>query len=233
MKYKNIRQGKFIERHNRFVASVELEGESVQCHVKNTGRCKELFVPGAKVFLEESDNLSRKYRYSLVAVEKGERLVNTDSSAPNKAVYEWLKKGSYFKNISYIKPECTYGKSRFDFYFEYAGKKAFMEVKGVTLESDGVVSFPDAPTERGRKHVNELVRCMDEGYEAYILFVIQMKNVSYFTANVSHDPDFSLALKNAYDKGVKVLCFDCEVTEDSMELNDEVRFECCYIEEKI
>ena len=168
-----------------------------------------------------------------MAVEKGERLVNTDSSAPNKAVYEWLKKGGYFNNITYIKPECTYGKSRFDFYFEYDGKKAFMEVKGVTLENNGVVSFPDAPTERGRKHVNELVRCMADGYEAYILFVIQMKDVSYFTANVSHDPDFSFALNNAYNNGVKVLCFDCEVTEDSMELADEVRFDSCDTEEKI
>ncbi len=222
MKYRKIVEAKFIERHNRFVASVELEGKTVQCHVKNTGRCKELLIPGAKAFLEEGDNPLRKYLYSLIAVEKGERLVNIDSSAPNKAALEWLQKGEYFKNITYIKPECTYGKSRFDFYFEYDGKKAFMEVKGVTLENEGVVSFPDAPTERGRKHVNELAKSMEEGFEAYILFVVQMKGVSCFTPNVSNDPEFSHALKIAYDKGVRVLCFDCEVTEDSMELRDEV-----------
>ena len=222
MKYRKIVEAKFIERHNRFVASVEKDGKTVQCHVKNTGRCKELLIPGAKAFLEEGDNPLRKYLYSLIAVEKGERLVNIDSSAPNKAALEWLQKGEYFKNITYIKPECTYGKSRFDFYFEYDGKKAFMEVKGVTLENEGVVSFPDAPTERGRKHVNELAKSMEEGFEAYILFVVQMKGVSCFTPNVSHDPEFSHALKIAYDKGVRVLCFDCEVTEDSMELRDEV-----------
>lgn len=223
MNYTNITPAKFIKRHNRFVAEVLLDGEAVLCHVKNTGRCRELLTEGVTVYLEKASNPERKYQYSLIAVEKGERLVNMDSSAPNKAVYEWLKKGEYFRNITLIKPESTYGKSRFDFYFEYEGKKAYMEVKGVTLENDGVVSFPDAPTERGVKHLNELCRCMDEGYEAYAMFVVQMKDVLYFTANGRNDPDFEKALKKAQKRGVKILCFDCEVTKDEMLIKNPVK----------
>lgn len=222
MKYDSIVKARFIKRLNRFVAEVELDGRKEFCHVKNTGRCKELLVEGVTVYLEQSKNESRKYKYSLVTVQKGERLVNMDSSAPNKAVHEWLKSESCFKNITYLKPESTYGKSRFDFYFEYEGKKAYAEVKGVTLENDGVVSFPDAPTERGLKHITELCECMKQGYEAYIIFVVQMKDVLYFTPNDSHDPKFSEGLRRAARTGVKVLCFDCEVTETEMSIKNEV-----------
>ena len=223
MKYTNITPAKFIKRHNRFVAEALLGGETVLCHVKNTGRCRELLQEGVTVYLEKADNPARKYQYSLITVEKGERLVNMDSSAPNKAVYEWLKKGEYFKDITLIKPESTYGKSRFDFYFEYSGKRAYMEVKGVTLENEGVVSFPDAPTERGVKHLNELCECLKEGYEAYAMFVVQMKDVLYFTANGKNDPAFEAALKNAQHKGVKILCFDSEIKKDEMLIKNPVK----------
>lgn len=222
MKYNNINKAKFIKRLNRFVCEVELEGEKVLCHVKNTGRCRELLKEGATVYLQKSDNPDRKYKYSLITVRKGERLVNMDSQAPNKAVHEWLKAEKLFKNITYLKPESTYGKSRFDFYFEYEGKKAYMEVKGVTLENDGIVSFPDAPTERGVKHINELCECVKQGYEAYIMFVVQMKDVLYFTPNAENDPAFAKAIRKAENKGVKVLCYDCEITENEMKLKDEV-----------
>ncbi|MEE1321403.1 MAG: DNA/RNA nuclease SfsA [Acutalibacteraceae bacterium] len=222
MKYNNIHKAKFIKRLNRFVCEVELEGEKVLCHVKNTGRCRELLKEGVTVYLQKSDNPDRKYKYSLITVRKGERLVNMDSQAPNKAVHEWLKSEKLFKNITYLKPESTYGKSRFDFYFEYEGKKAYMEVKGVTLENDGIVSFPDAPTERGVKHINELCECVKQGYEAYIMFVVQMKDVLYFTPNAENDPAFAKAIRKAENKGVKVLCYDCEITENEMKLKDEV-----------
>lgn len=223
MKYENIVVASFIKRLNRFVAEVELEGKKILCHVKNTGRCRELLIKGTTVYLEKSDNPERKYQYSLIAVKKGDRLVNMDSSAPNKAVYEWLKKGECFKNITLIKPESTYGRSRLDFYFEYEGKKAYMEVKGVTLENEGVVSFPDAPTERGVKHLNELINLVTEGYEAYAMFVVQMKDVLYFTANGKNDPDFEKALKKAQQKGVKILCYDCEIKKDEMLIKNPVK----------
>ncbi|MBR3816588.1 MAG: DNA/RNA nuclease SfsA [Clostridia bacterium] len=223
MKYENINAAIFIRRLNRFVAEVELEGKKILCHVKNTGRCKELLTKGATVYLEKSTNPERKYQYSLVAAEKGERLVNMDSSAPNKAVHEWLKKGEYFKNVTLIKPESTYGKSRLDFYFEYEGKKAYMEVKGVTLENEGVVSFPDAPTERGVKHLEELISLASKGFEAYAMFVVQMKDVLYFTANGKNDPAFEKALKKAAEKGVNILCFDCEVKKDGMLIRNPVK----------
>lgn len=222
MRYNNIYKAKFIKRLNRFVAEVELDGEKILCHVKNTGRCRELLTEGATVYLQKSDKPDRKYKYSLITVQKGDRLVNMDSQAPNKAVYEWLKSGAAFRNITLLKPESTYGKSRFDFYFEYEGKKAYMEVKGVTLENDGVVSFPDAPTQRGTKHINELCECVKEGYEAYIMFVVQMKDVLYFTPNAENDPDFDEALRKAKDKGVKILCYDCEVTENEIVIKDEI-----------
>lgn len=222
MNYNNINKAKFIKRLNRFVAEVELNGERVLCHVKNTGRCKELLKEGVTVYLEKSDKPGRKYPFSLIAVRKGDRLVNMDSQAPNKAVYEWLEKGSAFKNITLLKPESTYGKSRFDFYFEYEGKRAYMEVKGVTLENNGIVSFPDAPTQRGTKHINELCECVKAGYEAYIMFVVQMKDVKYFTPNAENDPDFARALIKAESEGVKILCFDCEITENEMVIKDRI-----------
>ncbi len=222
MKYAKIKKAKFIERPNRFVAYVSLDGETLACHVKNTGRCRELLVPGAEVYLEESDNPARKYKYSLVTVKKGERLVNMDSQSPNKMVGEWLSKGGLFSDIKLLKAESTYKKSRFDFYCEYGDKKAFIEVKGVTLEREGAVLFPDAPTERGTKHINELIECMSEGYEAYIIFVVQMKNVLYFTPSYDNDPKFSSALKRAAEKGVKIIAVDSLITENSAEICDKI-----------
>lgn len=216
MKYNSIIKGEFIKRLNRFVALCRIDGEDIYCHVKNTGRCKEILVEGAECFLEVSSNPQRKYRYSLVIVKKGERLINIDSQAPNKAVGEFLKEGKLFSDISFIQPEKTYGNSRFDFYFEHGGKKAFLEVKGVTLEKDGAVFFPDAPTERGTKHLNELCDCIEQGYEAYAFFVVQMKNVKAFSPNDSTDFAFGKALRAAADKGVKIICYDCSVTENEM-----------------
>lgn len=222
MKYNKTVKAIFLERPNRFVAKVLLDSEEIYCHVKNTGRCRELLQPGAEIYLEDSNNPNRKYRYSLVTVKKGDRLVNMDSQAPNKAVGEWLKKGALFEDIKLLKPESTYGSSRFDFYCEYGDKKAYIEVKGVTLENDNVVSFPDAPTERGARHVCELMECIKDGFEAYIIFVVQMKDVLYFTPNENHDPEFASALKKAKAAGVNVLAVDCMVSEDEMILQDAV-----------
>ena len=220
MKYNKTVKAEFIERPNRFVAKVKLDGEEIYCHVKNTGRCRELLRPGVDVYLEDSENPNRKYRYSLVAVRKDDRLVNMDSQAPNKAVGEWLRKGGLFTDIKLLKPESKYGTSRFDFYCEYGNKKAYIEVKGVTLENDNVVSFPDAPTERGARHVGELIECIKDGFEAYIIFVVQMKDVLYFTPNEDHDPIFTDALRKAKTKGVKILAVDCMVSSDEMVLKD-------------
>ncbi|MDD5952387.1 MAG: DNA/RNA nuclease SfsA [Oscillospiraceae bacterium] len=220
MRYDNWRKGIFCSRPNRFIAHVELDGEMVVCHVKNTGRCKELLLPGATVYLEEHDSPKRKTKYSLVAVEKGEILINLDSQAPNKAVEEWLPNSGLFRHLTQLRREVTYGSSRFDFYVESDGKKCFLEVKGVTLEENGVVLFPDAPTERGVKHLRELLRCVGEGYDAYVLFVVQMRPVRYFTPNRERDPAFAKALKEAFDGGVKVLAVDCAVTPDTMEIRE-------------
>ena len=220
MKYNKTVKATFIERPNRFVAKVSLGGEEIFCHVKNTGRCRELLRPGADVWLEDSENPNRKYRYSLVSVRKGKRMVNMDSQAPNKAVGEWLKKGGLFKDIKLLKPESRYGSSRFDFYCEYENKKAFIEVKGVTLENDNIVSFPDAPTERGARHVGELIECIKDGYEAYIIFVVQMKNVLYFTPNEDHDPAFAKVLRKAQQEGVNIIAADCFVSDCEMIIED-------------
>ena len=223
MKYNKIVKAEFIERPNRFVAKVLLDGEELYCHVKNTGRCRELLKPGVEIYLEDSQNPERKYRYSLVTVRKGDRLVNMDSQAPNKAVFEWLKCGGLFDNIKLLKPECKYGSSRFDFYCEYEDRKAYIEVKGVTLENDNIVSFPDAPTERGARHVAELSECIKEGFEAYIIFVVQMKGVLGFQPNAVNDPVFADALRKAYAEGVKIIAVDCEVTPEEMVIEDFVK----------
>lgn len=222
MKYENIIKGKFIERPNRFIAHVEVNGKIEICHVKNTGRCKELLIPGVTVFVQEHDNPKRKTKFSLIGVIKGERIINIDSQIPNKAVHEWILKGDLFKDVTLIKPEKTYSKSRFDFYVETKDKKIFMEVKGVTLEENSVVRFPDAPTERGIKHINELCDCIKEGYEAYIIFVIQMKGVSYFEPNDETHKEFGDALRKAKKLGVNIIAVDCEVGEDSIEIADYV-----------
>ncbi len=222
MKYNNIVKAVFIERLNRFVARVSLDGEEILCHVKNTGRCRELLRQGVTVYLEKSDNPQRKYQYSLITVDKNGRLVNMDSQAPNKAVYEFLSAGGFKKGIELIRPECTHGRSRFDFYIEYEGKRAFIEVKGVTLENDNVVSFPDAPTERGARHVRELAELVSQGYECYVIFVVQMKDVKYFTPNGEHDPHFRAALIEAEKNGVDILAYDCLITEDEMRICNKV-----------
>ena len=219
MRYENIVKGRFLERPNRFVAHVEIDGREEVCHVKNTGRCRELLIQGCTVYLDKAKNPDRKTKYDLVAVEKGQRLINMDSYAPNIAAGEFLPK--IFPNCI-IKPEYTYGNSRFDFYIEDNGKKILLEVKGVTLEQDGIVMFPDAPTERGLKHVNELIGCTKDGYEAYLLFVVQMDKVKYFTPNNGTHPQFGEALKKASQNGVKLLAYDCAVTPDSMEIKSPV-----------
>lgn len=222
MEYSNIVCAKFISRPNRFCAVVNVDGKEVVCHVKNTGRCRELLTKDAVVFLEKSHNPSRKTQFDLVAVMKGERCVNIDSLSPNKAVKEWLEKGGLAENCDVIKAESTYKNSRFDFYVEKDNRRIFVEVKGVTLENEGVVMFPDAPTIRGVKHLNELMDCIKDGYEAYIIFVVQMKDVKYFTPNSQTHREFADTLKKCRQTGVNILCFDCEVAPDSMTIRNKV-----------
>lgn len=222
MRYEKITKGKFIRRPNRFKAYVELNGEEELVHVKNTGRCAELLKAGATVYVQKSDKEERKTKWDLIAVEKGQRMINMDSQIPNRVVKEWLEKENLFENITCIRPEYTYGNSRFDLYVEAGERKIFIEVKGVTLEEDGVVRFPDAPSERAVKHVEELQKAVKDGYEAYVFFVIQMKDVHYFTPNRQTHPEFAEALAEAERNGVKILAYDCSVTEDSIELGKEV-----------
>lgn len=222
MKYKNIVEGRFDSRPNRFIAYVTINGKQEKVHVKNTGRCRELLTEHATVYLEKSDNQERSTAYDLVAVKKGERLINMDSQAPNKAVGEWLLKGELFPNLKEVRAEKTYGNSRFDFYVETEERKAFIEVKGVTLEQDGVVLFPDAPSERAVKHVHELIEAVEEGYDAYIVLVIQMKDVNYFMPNAGMQPEFAEALLEARKAGVRILAYDCEVTPQTMDIRNPV-----------
>jgi sugar fermentation stimulation protein A len=222
MKYLNIEEAVFKERPNRFIAYVETKNGREICHVKNTGRCKELLQPDATIYVQRNDNPARKTKLDLIGVRKNQYLINMDSQAPNVAVKEWLKAGNLFSETAKIYPEKKYGDSRFDFYIEDGERKAFMEVKGVTLENDGVCAFPDAPTERGVKHIRELIKCMKEGYEAYILFVIQMSPVKYLEPNDVTHKAFGDALREAKKAGVHVLARDCKVTIDSMEIMNEV-----------
>lgn len=222
MKYERIKVGTFVERPNRFIAYVNIAGRKETVHVKNTGRCRELLVPGATVYVQESDNPNRKTKWDLIGVKKGNRMINMDSQITNAVVKEWIEKGNLFANPSLIKPETTYGQSRFDLYVEEGERKAFIEVKGVTLEEDGIVRFPDAPTERGVKHVEELCHAVSEGYEAYVIFVIQMDKVSYFTPNERTHKAFGDALRKAKKAGVHILAYDCKVKKDSISLYKEV-----------
>lgn len=219
MTYDKITKAKFLSRPNRFIAYAEVDGRIEKCHVKNTGRCKELLVEGCTVYLEHAKNPDRKTRFDLVAVEKNGILINMDSYAPNLAVGEFLPK--LFPD-SKIRAEYTYGSSRFDFYIEDNERKILLEVKGATLENDGVVMFPDAPTERGAKHVAELAESIGEGYEAYLFFVVQMKGVKYFTLNAATDPKFAEAVRNAAVCGVKILAYDCSVAPEKMEISERV-----------
>ena len=217
MRYCHMIPGKFLERPNRFIAHVELDGQIQTVHVKNTGRCRELLQPGCEVWCQESDNPSRKTKYDLIAVRKGERLINMDSQAPNIAAGEWLRAGGLGK-LEDLKAESVHEDSRFDFTFLKDGKRCFLEVKGVTLENDGICAFPDAPTQRGTKHLKGLTRLAREGYGAYVLFVIQMSDVKYLHPNDQTDPDFGAALREAAAAGVQILAVDCSVTEDTMEI---------------
>ena len=228
MKYERIEKGRFIERPNRFIAYVKILGKKETVHVKNTGRCAELLVPGATVYVQKSDNPERKTQWDLISVEKGERVVNMDSQIPNKVVEEWIRKGNLFPDAKLIKPETTFGNSRFDLYIETDERKIFMEIKGVTLEDNGVVRFPDAPTERGVKHVEELCGAVKAGYEAYIFFVIQMKDVTYFAPNMKMHAAFGDALQKASKSGVKVLAYECQVEKDSIEITKEVPVVLCH-----
>lgn len=222
MRYKEIEKAVFLKRPNRFIAEVEIQGKRETVHVKNTGRCKELLIPGTEVILEKSGNPNRKTKYDLICVNKQGRLINMDSQIPNKAAEEWIRKGGLFPEEVSIRPEKKYGNSRFDLYVESPVRRAFVEVKGVTLEEDNVVRFPDAPTVRGIKHVEELIHCMEEGYEAYLLLVIQMKGVKKFMPNWDTQPEFGQALIKAEKAGVKIIARDCLVTEDTIEIQEEV-----------
>ena len=222
MQYGKILPARFLSRPNRFVARVEAEGEELVCHVKNTGRCRELLVPGATVWLEESPNPSRKTKFDLIAVEKGDRLINMDAQAPNKVFGEWAAAGGFREGLTLLRPETTYGSSRFDFYWESSKSRGFVEVKGVTLEEDGVVRFPDAPTLRGVKHLDELVKAQEAGYEAAVCFVIQMENVRWFAPNDVTHPEFGQALRRAAQAGVEILAMDCAVTPQSLTMGKSV-----------
>lgn len=211
----NMVPGTFLARPNRFIAHVDIGGTVEICHVKNTGRCRELLVPGARVWCRGSDNPARKTRFDLIAVEKGPRLINMDSQAPNQAAREWLSAGG-LGPLRSLRAETVHGDSRFDFSFTQAGKPCFLEVKGVTLEQDGICAFPDAPTARGVKHLRGLIRAVAEGYGAYVLFVIQMADVAYFCPNEATDPDFAQALREAAQAGVSILAMDCAVTPGTM-----------------
>ena len=229
MKYKEVVKGVFRERPNRFIAKVEIDGCEETVHVKNTGRCKELLLENSVVYLSVSDNPLRKTKYDLIAVEKQTEndtvLINMDSQAPNDMVAEWLKKGALFSKNAIIKREVTFGKSRFDFYVEDSNNKAFIEVKGVTLENNGVALFPDAPTERGVKHIKELCSCVENGYSAYIVFVIQMSGINLFKPNDATHKEFGDALRQAEKAGVSILAYDSVVTNESVCINKPIIIE--------
>ena len=221
MKYANMRPGVFLDRPNRFIAYVEIDAQKQTVHVKNTGRCRELLIPGATVWCEKSANPARKTGYDLIAVEKGTRLINMDSQAPNAAAAEWLRAGG-LGEIQQLRAETVHGDSRFDFSFTKDTTPCFLEVKGVTLADGGVCAFPDAPTTRGAKHLRGLTHAAREGYGAYVLFVIQMADVQYLHPNDLTDPDFGAALREAAENGVNILAMDCAVTENSMTIRNPV-----------
>lgn len=217
MRYINISEAKFISRPNRFIAIVEKDGVELAVHVKNTGRCRELLTKNAKVYIQKAENEERKTKYDLVMVKKGDRIINMDSQAPNILFREWIERGNLFSEISLIRPESRYKNSRFDFYIQADGKKIFAEVKGVTLEEDGIVRFPDAPTQRGVKHIKELIEAKTDGYEAYIVFIIQMNKIHHFEPNYKTHREFGEVLAEAKSRGVNILAIDCDVTEDKVE----------------
>lgn len=237
MRYDHISRGTFLARPNRFIAHVALEGQEktgdfVICHVKNTGRCRELLIPGTTVYLEKSGNPTRKTAYDLIAVEKGSAeggsgtLINMDAQAPNQVFAQWARSGAFRSGLTLLQGEKTWGNSRFDFYYEYSENgeihRGFVEVKGVTLERDGAVYFPDAPTERGVKHLEELMACRAAGYEAAVCFVIQMEKADFFSPNDLTHPAFGDALRRAQAAGVEILAHTCHVTPDSLTMAEAV-----------
>lgn len=225
MKYNNVKEAVFIKRPNRFIAHVLLHGKEEIVHVRNTGRCREILIEGTKVILEASKNPNRKTAYSLIAAYKGNMLINIDSQVPNRVVFDGIKENKikFLSGVDYLKREAVYGNSRFDIYFEKNANKGYIEVKGVTLEDNGIAMFPDAPTERGRKHLIEMANAVSEGYEGYVIFLIQLKGVKYFTPNVNMDPEFAKALSYCAEKGVKVLAYDSIVKEDEIAISQEVK----------
>lgn len=218
MRYPNIYPARFLSRPNRFVAKCELEGETLTVHVKNTGRCRELLVPGARVWLTKSENPNRKTAFDLVAVQKGARLVNMDAQAPNAVFGAFARAGRFLPDAQNIRAEVRYGASRFDFSMESGGKRHYVEVKGVTLEENGWVRFPDAPTERGVKHLKELQAAAAAGYGAHAVFVIQMSDVTGFSPNDQTHPAFGEALREAAQNGVLVHAYWCSAEPDSLQI---------------
>lgn len=213
--------GRFLSRPNRFIAQVDIQGQTRICHVKNTGRCRELLIPGARVWCQAAANPNRKTQFDLIAVEKGSRIINMDAQAPNQAAAQWLSAGGLGR-LEDLQPEVTLGDSRFDFSFQKGGRRCYLEVKGVTLEENGVAKFPDAPTSRGTKHLKGLAQAAAQGYGAYVLFVIQLQPVAYFTPNDGTDPAFGQALRAAKAAGVALLAMDCQVTPWSMAIGQPV-----------
>ena len=222
MIYENIKEGIFIERVNRFIANVSIDGKIETCHVKNTGRCKEILIEGSKVYVQEFDSETRKTKFDLISVYKGNKLINIDSQVTNKMFNEWVKEGNLFNDLKLIKGEVFYKHSRFDFYVEYENKKAFIEIKGVTLEENGVVLFPDAPTTRGVKHLKELISAKEEGYEGYIVFIVQMNGIKYFTPNVKMHKEFGDTLLKCKENGINILAFDSIVESNSISIKNKV-----------
>lgn len=217
MRYENMVPGIFLSRPNRFIAKVLIDGTEETVHVKNTGRCRELLPAGAQVWCHRSHNPNRKTKFDLITVKKGDRLINMDSQAPNTAAGEWLRSGG-LGEIENLKAETFHGDSRYDFSFTKDGRQCFLEVKGVTLEDDGICAFPDAPTERGAKHLKGLTEAAKDGYGAYVLFVIQMADVKYLRPHDERDPAFGQALREAAENGVTVMAMDCAVDVDSMDI---------------
>lgn len=227
MIYEGMEEAVFLDRPNRFIARVLLRGKETVCHVKNTGRCRELLLPGSRVFIQRAANEKRKTDWDLISVYKGERLINMDAAAPNAVFGQWLLEGGPGFVPALLRPETRHGDSRFDFYFEHEHRRVFAEVKGVTLEEAGVVRFPDAPTERGVKHLRGLVRCVREGFEAWAVFIIQMKGVKYFEPNRASHPAFADALLAAREAGVRLLALDCHVTENAIRAAEPVEIRLC------
>lgn len=222
MRYSSVRKGKFLKRPNRFIAEVLLDDEIAVCHVKNTGRCRELLVPGATVYLNEAASAKRKTKFDLIAVEKQELLINMDAQAPNQVFREYVEQGELLPNITCVRPEYRLGDSRFDFYIEQGDNGHLVEVKGVTLEEEGIMRFPDAPTERGVKHIKGLIKALNEGFTCWICFVIQMSGAKYLTPNDKTHPEFGQALRAAKAAGVHVVALECDVTPDSLTITHEV-----------